>query len=352
MNSPYRLSYTNEFKLNVIDEYNTTYNNNASDCSRNFNIPRTCLVRWLKDEHKLRAVNYAVKKQKRLTQPNSKARYKDLEIDLVDWVKKRRESKQTVDYSNLREQARFIIDNSPDKDLYDDFLISNNWIYKFFVRNDITYRNPTNRPQENNKNKNHSTSVTRKERIFKAKMSENRSHIVWVDLEMSGLNIDKDHILEMACLITDSNLKIVAEGPELIIKQSDEVLNGMDEWCSKHHGESGLTESVKKSQISIDKAEKIMLDFIKTHVPEKCCPLAGNSIHMDRIFLNKYMKKFLDHLHYRIIDVSTIKELSNRWYPEEDKNKPVKKFSHRALEDIKESINELKFYQQAVFKKK
>ncbi len=195
-----------------------------------------------------------------------------------------------------------------------------------------------------------SLKTNRNQRVFKAKMSENRSHIVWVDLEMSGLNIDTDHILEMACLITDQNLNIVAEGPELIIHQSDQVLDRMDDWCKKHHGESGLTDSVRNSQISLQKAEELMVEFIQKNVPEKICPLAGNSVHMDRIFLNKYMKKFLDHLHYRIIDVSTIKELSSRWYPEEIKKIPLKKFSHRALDDIKESIEELRFYRQNMFK--
>ena len=189
----------------------------------------------------------------------------------------------------------------------------------------------------------------REQRVQKARMSENKSHIVWVDLEMSGLDIDKDHIIEMACLITDSNLKIVAEGPEIIINQADHVLDGMDDWCKKHHGESGLTDAVRKSKISIDTAEDLMLEFIQKHVPYKCCPLAGNSIHMDRIFLNKYMKRFLDHLHYRIVDVSSIKDLSNRWYPELNDKKPKKKLSHRALDDIKESIEELKFYRETIF---
>lgn len=192
--------------------------------------------------------------------------------------------------------------------------------------------------------------ISRESRIQKSRMAENRSHIVWVDLEMSGLNIDEDHILEMACLITDKDLNIVAEGPELIIHQSNEILESMNDWCKQHHGESGLTESVRNSQISLVKAEEIMLEFIAKNVPKEKCPLAGNSIHMDRIFLNKYMPKFLEHLHYRIIDVSTIKELSSRWYRDDDSKKPVKKFSHRALDDIKESIEELQFYRNTIFK--
>ena len=179
-------------------------------------------------------------------------------------------------------------------------------------------------------------------------LNENSNHIVWVDLEMSGLNIDKDHILEMACLITDKNLKIIAEGPELIIHQSDEILNGMDEWCTKTHGESGLTKSCRTSTISIEQAEQAMLEFVQKHTPKGSCPLAGNSIHVDRIFLNKYMKNFLNHLHYRIIDVSTIKELAKRWSNENIFF--VKNQTHRALDDIKESIEELKFYRSKFFK--
>ena len=159
-----------------------------------------------------------------------------------------------------------------------------------------------------------SINKTYKEINNKRMSFENSSHIVWVDLDMSGLNIEKDHILEMACLITDKNLNIVAEGPELVINQSDSVLDGMDDWCKRTHSKSGLTEAVKNSKITIEEAEQTMLEFLQKYVPTKTCPLAGNSVYMDRIFLNKYMNKFNDYLHYRIIDVSTIKELNFRWY--------------------------------------
>ena len=180
------------------------------------------------------------------------------------------------------------------------------------------------------------------------KSALDKRRIVWVDLEMSGLDIDKEHILEMSCLITDADLNVVAEGPEIIIHQSDEILNNMGEWCKETHGKTGLTEAVKKSNIDLTTAENIMLEFIKQHVPKGACPLAGNSIHADRMFLNKYMKNFLDYLHYRIIDVSTIKELSTRWYP----RNPffAKKNVHRSLDDIKESIEELKYYRSTLFK--
>jgi oligoribonuclease len=173
--------------------------------------------------------------------------------------------------------------------------------------------------------------------------------IVWVDLEMSGLDIDKEHILEMSCLVTDGDLNIIAEGPEVVIKQSDEILENMGEWCKNTHGKTGLTDAVRKSKIDLKTAENMMLDFVKQHVPKGVCPLAGNSIHADRLFLNKYMPTFLEHLHYRIIDVSSIKELCKRWYPN---NKFFAKYNvHRSLDDIKESIEELKHYRSTIFKK-
>jgi len=179
-------------------------------------------------------------------------------------------------------------------------------------------------------------------------MTHNR--LVWVDLEMTGLDIDTCHIIEMACLITDENLHIIAEGPDLVIHQPDSALEAMDEWCTKHHGESGLTAAVRASKISLPQAEKTFLDFIKQYTPHKECPLAGNSVHADKKFLDKYMPKFMDHLHYRIVDVSTIKELCRRWYPKTYEQVPKKKEQHRALEDIKESIIELQFYKQTIFK--
>ena len=127
------------------------------------------------------------------------------------------------------------------------------------------------------------------------------------------------------------------------------MLDGMDEWCTNTHGKSGLTQAVKDSQISLEMAETIMLEFLQKYVPAKTCPLAGNSVYVDRMFLNKYMKRFNDYLHYRIIDVSTIKELNFRWYAE-NKSLPRKKLNHRALDDIRESIAELKFYRETIFK--
>uniref|UniRef100_A0A667XCA4 Oligoribonuclease, mitochondrial n=1 Tax=Myripristis murdjan TaxID=586833 RepID=A0A667XCA4_9TELE len=167
---------------------------------------------------------------------------------------------------------------------------------------------------------------------------------------MTGLDIEKDHIIEMACIITDSELNILAEGPNLIINQSDELLDGMSDWCKEHHGKSGLTQAVRDSKISLQQAEYEFLSFIRQHTPPGQCPLAGNSVHADKKFLDKYMPQFMYHLHYRIIDVSTIKELCRRWFPEEYKMAPQKKASHRALDDIRESIRELQFYRANVFK--
>ncbi|KAJ4929889.1 hypothetical protein JOQ06_018909 [Pogonophryne albipinna] len=168
--------------------------------------------------------------------------------------------------------------------------------------------------------------------------------MVWVDLEMTGLDIEKDQIIEMACLITDSELNILAEPKAL--------LDGMSEWCVEHHGESGLTQAVQDSKITLEQAEYEFLSFVRQHTPPGQCPLAGNSVHADKRFLDKFMPQFMFHLHYRIIDVSTIKELCRkvRWYPKEYKIVPHKKAAHRALDDIQESIKELKFYRANVFK--
>jgi len=179
---------------------------------------------------------------------------------------------------------------------------------------------------------------------------QSNDNLVWVDLEMSGLDVNKEYILEMACLITDSQLNIIAEGPDIVIHQSDSVLNSMDEWNTIHHGESGLTEQVRKSKILVEETEQIMLDFIQKYTSPGKSPLCGNTVHMDKRFLDKFMPQFTKHLHYRIIDVSTLKELTRRWYPTDFAHAPVKKNAHRALEDIKESIDELKFYKNTVFK--
>lgn len=170
---------------------------------------------------------------------------------------------------------------------------------------------------------------------------------------MTGLEIEKgDVIMEIACLVTDGNLNVLGEGIDLVISVTDEQLNNMNEWCVKHHGESGLTEKCRNSKISLAQAEQTVLEYISKYTIERKNPLAGNSIHNDKLFLRKYMPKFDQYLHYRIIDVSSIKELTMRWYPNIFSKQPSKKGEHRALDDIIESIEELKWYKQNVFRDK
>ena len=174
--------------------------------------------------------------------------------------------------------------------------------------------------------------------------------IIWVDLEMTGLNVESDQIIEIACLITDGELNIVAKGPDIIINQPKNVMDNMGEWCREHHGKSGLTTKVLESKVSLPEAGRIVLEFVAKHTKKGMCPLAGNTVHVDKKFLEKSMPNFIEHLHYRIIDVSTVKELCRRWYPMEYNNCPTKKGLHRALDDIEESIEELKFYKNNIFK--
>jgi oligoribonuclease len=176
------------------------------------------------------------------------------------------------------------------------------------------------------------------------------NRMVWMDLEMTGLNIETDTIMEVACIITDQNLNIIAEGPDIIIHQPQNVLDNMSEWCKDTHGKSGLTQACLNSNVSVSEAEEKVMKFLCKFVTEKSSPLAGNSVYMDRMFIRKYMPKVHEYLHYRIIDVSTIKELCRRWNPEVYKTIPKKGFTHRALQDIQESIEELKFYQNSFFK--
>jgi len=175
-----------------------------------------------------------------------------------------------------------------------------------------------------------------------------KNNLVWIDLEMTGLNPEKEKIIEIATIVTDSDLNILAEGPQMVIHQSNELLNAMGEWCTEHHGKSGLTARVKASTISCADAESATLAFLKEWVPHGASPLCGNSISQDRRFLVKYMPELEAYFHYRNIDVSTIKELGRRWAPEmvaEHK----KTGTHLALQDIKESISELQHYQKHFF---
>jgi len=173
-------------------------------------------------------------------------------------------------------------------------------------------------------------------------------HLVWMDLEMTGLDPEIDTILEIATIITDGELNIVAEGPNIAIHQPDSVLDAMNDWCKEHHGQSGLTARVQVSSTDMSAAEQQTLDFIKQYVPENSSPLCGNSIHQDRRFLVLYMPKLEAWMHYRNIDVSTLKELGGRWYPKI--RAPRKQAEHLALADVRESIAELAFYRERFFK--
>lgn len=174
------------------------------------------------------------------------------------------------------------------------------------------------------------------------------NHLVWMDLEMTGLEVDDHVILEIATIITDSELNIIAEGPNLVIHQSEQELAKMDDWCVQHHGESGLTAKVRASTISNHDAELETLEFIKQWVGPREAPLCGNSIWQDRRFLGAQMRELDAYLHYRIVDVSSLKELSKRWYP--GVRTPAKRTTHRALDDIRESIEELRYYRQTIFR--
>ena len=175
-----------------------------------------------------------------------------------------------------------------------------------------------------------------------------RNNMVWIDMEMTGLDPEKDKVLEIATIITDGNLNILAEGPDLVIHQPASVLKGMDEWNQKHHAESGLIDAVKESTMTVKKAEHLTLEIIQEYCKPKKAPLCGNTVHHDRRFLMKYMPKIDAYLHYRHVDVSSLKALIARWYPKD--KEPPKRKSHRALSDIRESIAELKFYRERYFK--
>lgn len=179
-------------------------------------------------------------------------------------------------------------------------------------------------------------------------MAQNPNHLIWIDLEMTGLDPDKDRIIEIATIVTDADLNILAEGPVLAIHQSDEILNGMDEWNTRQHGGSGLTARVRASTVTERAAELQTLEFLRQYVPAKASPICGNSICQDRRFLWRHMPKLEAFFHYRNLDVSSVKELAVRWYPELVKG--IRKNStHLALDDIRDSINELRYYRDHFF---
>ena len=178
---------------------------------------------------------------------------------------------------------------------------------------------------------------------------QNPQNLIWIDLEMTGLNPDTDVIIEMATIVTDSELNILAEGPVIAVHQSDALLAGMDEWNTRTHGASGLTQRVRESTIGPAEAEAMTIAFLEQWVPKGKSPICGNSIGQDRRFLYRYMPTLEAYFHYRYLDVSTLKILAERWAPGV-KDGFLKKGSHQALDDIRESIAELQFYRSHVFK--
>lgn len=176
-------------------------------------------------------------------------------------------------------------------------------------------------------------------------MKPSSKNLIWIDLEMTGLNQDKDHIIEIATVVTDSDLEILAKGPVFAIHQTDRTLNAMDEWNTKHHTQSGLVDRVKESTINEQTAEAETIEFLLNYVPCGKSPMCGNTVYQDRKFLCRYMPKLELYFHYRNLDVSTLKILAKRWNPE-IMHDFKKKSKHEALQDIYDSITELKHYRE------
>jgi len=176
---------------------------------------------------------------------------------------------------------------------------------------------------------------------------QNSENLIWIDLEMTGLDPLEDRIIEIATIVTDKNLKVLEEGPTLVISQSEDKLDGMDEWCTTQHGKSGLTDRVKNSSISEATAEAITIAFLEQYVPARKSPMCGNSICQDRRFLARWMPQLEEFFHYRNLDVSSLKELARRWSPDVCEGF-TKESSHLAMDDIKDSIAELKYYRKTI----
>jgi oligoribonuclease len=174
--------------------------------------------------------------------------------------------------------------------------------------------------------------------------------LVWIDCEMTGLDLRRDALIEIAVLVTDGDLRVLGEGVDLVIHADEGALAGMPDVVREMHARSGLTEAVRASTTTLAEAERVVLEYVRGHVPEpRVAPLAGSSIATDRGFLARDMPALDDHLHYRMVDVSSIKELCRRWYPRAFYAKPEKGLAHRALADIEESIRELEYYRRTLF---
>jgi len=181
-------------------------------------------------------------------------------------------------------------------------------------------------------------------------MTQDANNLIWIDLEMTGLDTFNDKIIEIATIMTDAQLNILAEGPVLAIHQPNEVLNGMDAWNTRQHGQSGLVERVRTSTLNETEAERQTIEFLSEYVPEGASPMCGNSICQDRRFMARCMPKLEAFFHYRNLDVSTIKELMKRWAPPNSMSGFKKGGSHLAMDDTRDSIRELRFYREAFFK--
>ncbi|MBM3344720.1 MAG: oligoribonuclease [Betaproteobacteria bacterium] len=180
-------------------------------------------------------------------------------------------------------------------------------------------------------------------------MAQDPNNLIWIDMEMSGLDPDKERILEIAIVVTTSQLELVAEAPVLVVHQSDAVLDAMDDWNKGTHGKSGLIDRVKAAALTEAQAEAQMIAFLERYVPPKVSPICGNSVHQDRRFLVRYMPRLEDYFLYRNLDVSTLKELARRWKPEVMAGL-TKHGKHEALADIHESIDELRYYREHILK--
>lgn len=176
-------------------------------------------------------------------------------------------------------------------------------------------------------------------------MAQNTNHLVWLDMEMTGLDPERERIIELAMIVTDSELNVLAESPSWAVHQSEALLDAMDAWNKGTHGRSGLIERVRASTLDEAAAETLALDFVRQYVPKGASPLCGNTIGQDRRFMVRYMPQLESWFHYRNLDVSTLKELCKRWKPEVAKGF-VKRSAHTALADIRESIEELRYYRQ------
>ncbi|VDM36523.1 unnamed protein product [Toxocara canis] len=182
--------------------------------------------------------------------------------------------------------------------------------------------------------------------------------LIWIDCEMTGLDVCRHTLVEIACIITEADLTarflpyslIVAEGPDIVISQPESSLASMNSWCMTTFTKNGLLQRIRESNVSMKDAESQVVAFVKEHTDEGVCALAGNTVYMDRLFIERYMPDLAKHFHYRVVDVSSFKEVVRRWYPREYTMIPQKKQNHRALDDIRESIEELRWYRANVFK--